>query len=97
LSARQQNADVIRFETLATFGTAELLTHRALQGIVIDSREEHKEKVFGSMCVYSESVSNEIDESELRFGKHDEDNRQIMIDFRDEREIAQNWIRAGFE
>jgi hypothetical protein len=38
---------------------------------VIDSREE-KENAFDSMRVNSESDSNEIDESDLQYEKHDE-------------------------
>jgi hypothetical protein len=38
---------------------------------VIDVREE-EENAFDSMCVNSESVSNEIDESDRQFEKHDE-------------------------
>jgi hypothetical protein len=37
---------------------------------VIDVREEQEENAFDSMCVNLESVSNEIDESELRCEKH---------------------------
>jgi hypothetical protein len=33
---------------------------------VNDLREEHDENAFDSMCVNSDSVSNEIDESELQ-------------------------------
>jgi hypothetical protein len=36
---------------------------------VIDLREEQKENTFDSMCVNSESASNEIDESELQLEK----------------------------
>jgi hypothetical protein len=36
---------------------------------VIDSREEQNEKAYDLMCVNSEFVSNEIDESELQFEK----------------------------
>jgi hypothetical protein len=39
---------------------------------VIDLREEQESNGFGSMCVNSEFVSNEIDESNLQFEKHDE-------------------------
>jgi hypothetical protein len=39
---------------------------------VIDLREEQKENVCDSMCVNSESISNEIDESELQHEKHSE-------------------------
>jgi hypothetical protein len=39
---------------------------------VNDLREEHNENAFDSMCVNSDSVSNEIDESELQFEKHSE-------------------------
>jgi hypothetical protein len=39
---------------------------------VIDLREQQKENTFDSMCVNSESVSNEIDESELQYEKHSE-------------------------
>jgi hypothetical protein len=39
---------------------------------VIDVREEQKENAFDSMRVNSESVSNEIDESELQPKKHEE-------------------------
>jgi hypothetical protein len=38
---------------------------------VIYLREE-KENAFDSMCVNSESDSNEIDESNLQYEKHDE-------------------------
>jgi hypothetical protein len=34
---------------------------------VIDLREEQDENAFDSMCVNSDSVSNDIDESELEF------------------------------
>jgi hypothetical protein len=37
---------------------------------VIDSREEQNENAYDLMCVNSESVSNEIDESESQFEKH---------------------------
>jgi hypothetical protein len=39
---------------------------------VIDSREEHDENAYDPMRVNSESVSNEIDESDLQYEKHDE-------------------------
>jgi hypothetical protein len=38
---------------------------------VNDLREEHDENTFDSMCVDSDSVSNDIDESELEFAKQD--------------------------
>jgi hypothetical protein len=38
----------------------------------MDSREEQEQNAFDSMCVNCESVSNEIDESELQHEKHDE-------------------------
>jgi hypothetical protein len=39
---------------------------------VIDSREEQEENAFDSMRVNSESVSNEVDESDSQFEKHSE-------------------------
>jgi hypothetical protein len=39
---------------------------------VIDLREEQEKNVFDSMRVNSESVSNEIDESDSQSEKHDE-------------------------
>jgi hypothetical protein len=36
---------------------------------VIDLREEQDENAFDSMLVNSESISNEIDESELQYQK----------------------------
>jgi hypothetical protein len=36
---------------------------------VNDLREEHDENTFDSMCVNSDSASNDIDESELQFEK----------------------------
>jgi hypothetical protein len=39
---------------------------------VIDLREEQEENEFDSMRVNSESVSNEIDESDVQSEKHDE-------------------------
>jgi hypothetical protein len=36
---------------------------------VNDLREEHDENAFDSMCINSDSVSNDIDESELQFEK----------------------------
>jgi hypothetical protein len=39
---------------------------------VIDLREEHNENAHDSMRVNSDSVSNEIDESELQCEKQDE-------------------------
>jgi hypothetical protein len=36
---------------------------------VIDLREEHDENAYDSICVNSESVSNEIDESKLQSEK----------------------------
>jgi hypothetical protein len=39
---------------------------------VIDLREEHNENALDSMRVNSESVSNEIDESEMQNEKHSE-------------------------
>jgi hypothetical protein len=36
---------------------------------VIDSRGEQNEKAFNLMCVNSESVSTEIDESQLQYEK----------------------------
>jgi hypothetical protein len=36
---------------------------------VIDLREEHDENAFDSMRVNSDSVSNEIDESDLQYEK----------------------------
>jgi hypothetical protein len=35
-------------------------------------REEQEWNAFDSMCVNSESLSNEIDESVLQYEKHDE-------------------------
>jgi hypothetical protein len=43
-----------------------------LRGIVIDSREEQLEKESDSMLVNSESVSNEIDDSDLQNEKFHE-------------------------
>jgi hypothetical protein len=40
---------------------------------VIDLREEQYQNAFDSIRVNSESVSNEIDESDLQFEKHDEE------------------------
>jgi hypothetical protein len=40
---------------------------------MIDMREEHDENTYDSMSVNSDSVSNEIDESELHDEKHDEE------------------------
>jgi hypothetical protein len=37
---------------------------------VIDLREEQYGNAFDSMCVNSESVSNEFDESNLQYEKH---------------------------
>jgi hypothetical protein len=37
---------------------------------VIDVREQHRENAFNSMTVNSESVSNEIDESDSQYEKH---------------------------
>jgi hypothetical protein len=39
---------------------------------VIDLREEQEQNAFDLMRVNSESVSNEIDESDLQSEKHDE-------------------------
>jgi hypothetical protein len=39
---------------------------------VIDLREEQRQNAFDSIRVNSESVSNEIDESDSQFEKHDE-------------------------
>jgi hypothetical protein len=39
---------------------------------VIDLREEQQRNAFDSMPVNSESISNEIDESDLQYAKHDE-------------------------
>jgi hypothetical protein len=39
---------------------------------VIDLREKQKRNAFDSMHVNSESVSNEIDESNSQYEKHDE-------------------------
>jgi hypothetical protein len=39
---------------------------------VIDLREEQSENALDSMRVNSESVSNEIDESDLQYEKHSE-------------------------
>jgi hypothetical protein len=39
---------------------------------VIDLREEQESNAYDSMCVNSESVSNEIDESDLQSEKHAE-------------------------
>jgi hypothetical protein len=44
---------------------------------VIDFREEQLSNAFDSMHVNSESVSNEIDESDLQFEKHDEQRIRI--------------------
>jgi hypothetical protein len=38
---------------------------------VNDLREEHDENAFDSMCVNSDSTSNDVDESELQFEKQD--------------------------
>jgi hypothetical protein len=40
---------------------------------VIDLREEQKENAYDSIRVNSESVSNEIDESDQQSEKHDEE------------------------
>jgi hypothetical protein len=40
---------------------------------VIDLREEQRQNAFDAIRVNSESVSNEIDESELQYEKHDEE------------------------
>jgi hypothetical protein len=40
---------------------------------VIDLREEHQRNAFDSMRVNSESVSNEIDESDRQYRRHDEE------------------------
>jgi hypothetical protein len=37
---------------------------------VIDLREKHDENAYDSICVNSESLSNEIDESDIQFEKH---------------------------
>jgi hypothetical protein len=39
---------------------------------VIDLREEQHQNVFDSIRVNSESVSNEIDESDVQYEKHSE-------------------------
>jgi hypothetical protein len=39
---------------------------------VIDLREEQQANALDLMCVNSESVSNEIDESDQQYEKHDE-------------------------
>jgi hypothetical protein len=39
---------------------------------VIDLREEHEKNAFDSMRVNSESVSNEINESDMQHEKHPE-------------------------
>jgi hypothetical protein len=39
---------------------------------MIDLRQEHNENAFDSMCVNSDSVSNDIDESELQYEKQHE-------------------------
>jgi hypothetical protein len=39
---------------------------------VIELREEQKQNAFDSMRINSESVSNEIDESDMQYEKHDE-------------------------
>jgi hypothetical protein len=39
---------------------------------VIDLREEQKKNTYDSIHINSESVSNEIDESELQLEKHSE-------------------------
>jgi hypothetical protein len=39
---------------------------------VIDLREEHDENAFDSMRVNLDSFSNEIDEIDLQYEKHDE-------------------------
>jgi hypothetical protein len=38
---------------------------------VNDLREEHDENAFDSMCVNSDSVSNDVDKSELQCKKQD--------------------------
>jgi hypothetical protein len=64
-------SDAIEIDILETFENAEPSINRTFRGIVIDLREEYI-NAFDSMCVNSESVSNEIDESELHDEKHDE-------------------------
>jgi hypothetical protein len=44
---------------------------------VIDSREEQQRNAFDSMRANSESVSNEIDESDWQYEKHDEQRIRI--------------------
>jgi hypothetical protein len=57
---------------------------------VIDLREEQQENVFDSMWVNSESLSNEIDESDRQDEKQNEQRirtrRGIVIDLREEQE-----------
>jgi hypothetical protein len=55
---------------------------------VIDLRDEQSENVFDSMCVNSESVSNEIEKRDRQYKKHSEQRirrlRGIVIDLREE-------------
>jgi hypothetical protein len=46
-------------------------TNSRFWGIVIDLREEQKQNAHDSMRVNSDSVSNDIDESELLREEHD--------------------------
>jgi hypothetical protein len=64
--------DSIEIAILETSANAEPSTNTTFRGIVIDLREEPV-NAFDSMHVNSESVSNEIDESELQSEKQYEE------------------------
>jgi hypothetical protein len=63
--------DSIEIAILATFVNAEPSINSTFCGIVIDSTEEPLNAP-DSMCVNSDPVSNEIEESDSQYEKHSE-------------------------
>jgi hypothetical protein len=62
LTTKCKLSEAIEIKTFEIFENAKSSIKWTRRGIVIDLREEY-ENALGSMCVNSESVSNESDES----------------------------------
>jgi hypothetical protein len=66
LTTKCKLSGAIEIDIFETAANAEPSINWTWRGIVIDSREEQYANASDSMRVNSESVSNEIDESELQ-------------------------------
>jgi heat shock protein HspQ len=90
----------IEIETREIFENAEPSIKLTSRGIVIDLRPE-KRNAYDSMRFSREPFSNEIDESDLQFKKHDEQRistfRGIVIDLRPQESNAYDSMRFSRE